>query len=47
MAKREKWVPMKLNYLGNVNALLTSGGGKISTTADDSGDPPRKPKGLG
>jgi hypothetical protein len=45
--KQEQWVPMELRYLGEVHALLMGGGGKLSIVADDSGDAPRKPKGLG
>jgi hypothetical protein len=47
MSKREHWVPMELTFLGDVHALLMGGGGKLSIVADDSGDAPRKPKGLG
>jgi hypothetical protein len=47
MRKLEKWVPMNLAYLGDVRELLMGGGGKLSIVADDTGDAPRKPKGLG
>jgi hypothetical protein len=47
MTKLEHWAPMKLTYLGEVHALLMGGGGKLSIVAADSGDAPRKPKGLG
>ena len=47
MTKREDWVPMELKHLGDVHALLMGGGGKLSIPSDDSGDAPRKPKGLG
>jgi len=47
MTKLEHWVPMRLTYLGDVHELLKMpGGGKLSLVADDSGDAPRKPKGL-
>ena len=47
MSKQAQWVPMELTYLGDVHALLTGGGGKLSIVANDTGDAPRKPKGLG
>jgi hypothetical protein len=46
MSKLERWVPMKLTHLGDVRALLMGGGGKLSIVANDTGDAPRKPKGL-
>jgi len=47
MSKQAKWVPMELTYLGDVHQLLTGGGGKLSISANDTGDLPRKPKGQG
>jgi hypothetical protein len=47
MSKQAQWVPMELTHLGDVHALLMGGGGKLSVMADDTGDAPRKPKGLG
>jgi hypothetical protein len=47
MNKLERWVPMKLTYLGDVRSLLRGGGGKLSVVAADTGDAPRKPKGQG
>jgi hypothetical protein len=47
MSKQAQWVPMELTYLGDVHALLMGGGGKLSIPDNDTGDAPRKPKGLG
>ena len=44
--KHSAWVSMQLTYVGNVQALLKQGGGKLSPTADDPGEP-RKPSGTG
>jgi hypothetical protein len=38
-----QWVPMKLNYLGNVQALLQQGGGKLSADVGDPGEPRKVP----
>jgi hypothetical protein len=39
------WEPMRLNYLGHAADVLRQGGGKLSTTGGDPGEP-RKPKGC-
>jgi hypothetical protein len=39
------WEPMRLNYLGHAADVLRLGGGKLSTTGGDPGEP-RKPKGC-
>ncbi len=46
-AKRRPWVRPMVKTTGTVAEVLQGGGGKLSIQADDSGDPPRKPKGLG
>jgi hypothetical protein len=44
---REPWQPMKLTYTGEAKDLVQfPGGGKISTTPADPGDP-KKPSGQG
>ena len=35
--KQPQWVPMQLTYLGNVQALLQQGGGKLSPADRRSG----------
>jgi hypothetical protein len=47
MSKQAQWAPMVLTYLGDVHAMLMGGGGKLSIPTEDTGDNPRKPKGLG
>jgi hypothetical protein len=46
-AARRQWVSPAVKLVGTIAEVLKSGGGKLSVSADDSGDPPRKPKGLG
>jgi hypothetical protein len=41
---RETWEPMKASDVGHVGEVLQGGGGKLSPTAEDTGDI-RKPKG--
>jgi hypothetical protein len=43
---KQEWQPMKLSYMGNARDLVQIGGGKISATGGDPGEP-RKPKGQG
>jgi hypothetical protein len=43
---RKTWQPMKLAYVGDAKDIVRSGGGKVSISEADSGDP-RKPKGQG
>ena len=45
-ASRAAWQKPSLQRVGNVGNVFLGGGGKLSVTADDSGDT-RKPKGLG
>ena len=45
--KQEPWTPMKLTSVGRVSDVVKMpGGGKLSLTGGDPGDP-RKPKGQG
>jgi hypothetical protein len=39
------WQPPTLHKVGSVGDVFQGGGGKLSATADDTGDAPRKPKG--
>ena len=41
--KQSMWIPMQLTYLGNVQALLQQGGGKLSSFEGDSGEPRKVP----
>ena len=45
-ASRAAWQKPSLQRVGNVGEVFLGGGGKLSLTADDSGDT-RKPKGSG
>jgi hypothetical protein len=46
--KRVVWQRPSLKYVGHVGEIFQfPGGGKLSLTADDSGDEQRKPKGQG
>lgn len=45
-ASRATWEKPSLQRVGNVGEVFLGGGGKLSITADDSGDT-RKPKGSG
>lgn len=42
---KKSWEGMKLSFLGKASALIKTGGGKLSTSGGDTGDP-RKPKGT-
>ena len=44
---RKDYEPMKVTEVGHVGEVLQGGGGKLSIQANDTGDAPRKPKGLG
>ena len=46
VADDRKWMPMKLTYIGDLQALVQGGGGKLSPETHDSGDI-RKPPGQG
>ena len=41
-----RWQPIEFVYVGKIREIVRGGGGKLSIIADDSGDAPRKPKGL-
>jgi hypothetical protein len=41
------WEPMRLTYVGEVGEVLRGGGGKLSTSPGDPGEPMRKPPGGG
>ena len=41
--KQHEWVPMQLTYLGNVQAFLQQGGGKVSILTGDPGEPRKVP----
>jgi hypothetical protein len=43
---KQEWQSMKLSYMGNARDLVQIGGGKLSLTGGDPGEP-RKPKGQG
>lgn len=45
-AKKKGWERPKVTPVGTVGSLLKGGGGKLSTPTEDTGDQPRKPKGL-
>lgn len=44
---RHIWTQMTLTRIGRIQEVVRGGGGKISIPQEDSGDDPRKPKGLG
>lgn len=44
---RRPWEPPTVKALKTVGELLQGGGGKLSTTGGDAGEPTRKPKGQG
>jgi hypothetical protein len=44
---RAPWQPPTLHRVGSAGEVFQmSGGAKLSTVADDTGDAPRKPKGM-
>ena len=45
--RRRQWVTPTVTMVGKVREVLQAGGGKLSLTADDMGDAPFKPKGIG
>lgn len=44
---RRPWEPPAVKTVGTIGEVLQGGGGKLSTTGGDSGEPTRKPKGQG
>jgi hypothetical protein len=45
--KRQTWEPMRLVRVGSVAEVLRAGGGKLTSTGGDTGEPNRKPSGTG
>ena len=45
--RRRLWEPPTLKAIGTISQMVQSGGGKISTSPHDPGDPPFKPPGQG
>ncbi len=43
---RQAWELMKLTYVGHIREVVQLGGGKLSTTGGDPGEP-RKQRGTG
>jgi hypothetical protein len=43
---RRSWEPMALESVGLVSDVVQQGGGKLTLTGGDPGEPLRKPKGL-
>jgi hypothetical protein len=42
---RRSWEPMALKSVGHVSDVVQQGGGKLTLTGGDPGEPLRKPKG--
>jgi len=42
---RERWEPMNLTYIGQVEDVIQGGGGKLSLITGDPGEPFRCPPG--
>jgi hypothetical protein len=40
---KQPWEPIKLTYVGNVAGVVQQGGGKVSTTTGDPGEPRKVP----
>jgi hypothetical protein len=45
MSKKE-WEPMKLTYVGDISKVVLGGGGKLSLTIGDPGEPQKCPPGT-
>lgn len=43
---KDKWQPFELRHVGNLSATVLVGGGKLSTSPGDPGEP-RKPRPTG
>lgn len=43
MANRLPWQSMRVTYLGNVAEIVQQGGGKLTTTTGDTGEPRKVP----
>ena len=44
---RHAWSTPALKTIGTIGEVLQGGGGKLSTSSGDPGEPMRKPKGQG
>ena len=44
---RQAWEPMRLVRVGSVAEVLRAGGGKLTASGGDMGEPTRKPSGTG
>lgn len=42
---KKSWQPMQVKYVGRVHEIVQRGGGKLSLTGGDPGEP-RKPSGI-
>ena len=42
---RSDWEPMRVTCVGKIHAVVQGGGGKLSATTGDPGEPFRKPPG--
>ena len=40
---RKPWKPMTLTYLGKISEVVQMGGGKLTATTGDSGEPRKVP----
>ncbi len=45
MEAKKSWEPMKLTPVGHISKVIEGGGGKLSATTGDPGEPFRKPPG--
>jgi hypothetical protein len=45
--RRQTWETMDLRELGRLADIIQAGGGKLTTSAGDPGEPSRKPAGQG
>lgn len=43
MKSQRRWEPMRVKYLGNVAEIVQQGGGKITITIGDPGEPRKVP----
>lgn len=43
--RKEQWEPMRLTYVAHVSEIVLGGGGKVSATTGDPGEPFRCPPG--
>jgi hypothetical protein len=43
MKSQQRWEPMRIDFLGNVAEIVRQGGGKITITTGDPGEPRKVP----